>query len=835
MRDEMIADLRRSGITDDWVDAGRFSVLSSTEIKTLTGINVRSAGYAIPYLSIAGDALTHARYRLFDPDKNFRYVAPLGSSHRVYFPPAWAASDKDTLVITEGEKKAFAGTVAGIPTIGLCGVDMWHCPSESGKPRSPEKRLHPDLIEALQVKDWQRVVVVADSDAATNGSVKHALQTLARAIRLQQRIKAEFVIIDSPSEDQKIGLDDFLVNGGSYAGLLGRAGVPHGGIRVKVPYAAGPEGDPLHYKVPFIYGDEALFPPIWEEKAVERKEKGGDTSVEVVNKPMADTPAAWYDMTYRVLHVRDGKAVDDDPALPAEEADLLCGMTDARRPTTFMLPQERQQEFLEGLGVTGDVKKLKKVVAAMKRANPVIRTGIRSPGWVHVNGHDYYVAPGLSIKSQADSPDCEYLPRADAISERHEAAYVCGGDPASHNAAARALLQNSGVASAVAFAFAGALLKPLAQEGHAPEIGILHYGGANSSGRGKTSILRTIGGLAGSAAKPGEAGTLIRGWNTTENGLEAPLERANDAFLMLDELGQAPEHTDWKSLLYMTSNGSGKNRMTKGVQARKNLRWSASIISTGEMGMYEKLKGVEPPEGILFRVVEYDYQPHEVWDHVTAECEGDQRKIADVIDRNIGQLRHHHGYTYAHYVRYVMDHKRQLGEIYANTLDTLRCVVPDDATSAFARRAKTMALVITSAYVLAEVLGDTSIVDRAQQFTTHHLWSAGMRDICKSEPARAGEGVEAWLVSVIGAVQEGRVNGLFLTKTGDLCVTTAGVQEVARRTGIDAAGVRAGLKALGFDYKAVKAPLSSRSVKAWRSEGAWVDMTVSVEGDERPF
>jgi uncharacterized protein (DUF927 family) len=133
---------------------------------------------------------------------------------------------------------------------------------------------------------------------------------------------------------------------------------------------------------------------------------------------------------------------------------------------------------------------------------------------------------GKTIKNQ-HAKDCIYYNPISANTTK-EGFYTYGDRQKCIEFYRDLLAGSSGLAALAAFACAGALITPLTWEGANPEPGIIHLGGLG--GRGKTSALRLLAGMAGTPDPPRTIGSLIRTWRTTENGLEAPLERANDAF-----------------------------------------------------------------------------------------------------------------------------------------------------------------------------------------------------------------------------------------------------------------------------------------------------------------
>ena len=170
----------------------------------------------------AGEAKPFARIRyLQEPRtrKSFgrkkkvqRYTQPIDSGVFPYFPMGTAInwgevlSDKrQKIVITEGEKKALAGCLAGVPTVGLGGVFNF---LDGGA-----------LLPALQRVYWKSrdVYICFDSDAATNPMVMTAEARLAELLALKMGAKVHLVRLPDGENGDKQGIDDMIVNHGPAA------------------------------------------------------------------------------------------------------------------------------------------------------------------------------------------------------------------------------------------------------------------------------------------------------------------------------------------------------------------------------------------------------------------------------------------------------------------------------------------------------------------------------------------------------------------------------------------------------------------------------------------
>ncbi len=157
---EHLADLRKSGLSDETVRAHQFRSVPPATISKLLGFDnqkIRSA-MLIPYADPAGGFFDHVRMKIFPPLNGTKYLQPRGSAVRLYFPiptiPLLGAAQP--LWLVEGEKKAAAVAQVGLPAIGFAGIDAWH--------RAGTRELIPDfhficlagrVIELVPDGDWR--------------------------------------------------------------------------------------------------------------------------------------------------------------------------------------------------------------------------------------------------------------------------------------------------------------------------------------------------------------------------------------------------------------------------------------------------------------------------------------------------------------------------------------------------------------------------------------------------------------------------------------------------------------------------------------------------------
>lgn len=213
------ADLARSGLTLD--DAEREGIFAIDDASRVNPDFAAKPALIFPYRRFDGRPATferdgktllmcRARYlalRGLAPPKGRKYDQPKGSGVQIYFPRTldlaeFRSGDITDVCIVEGEKKAVALAKAGIPCIGLGGVDCFR----------QGKALHPDLESALA--KCERVYIVFDSDVATNPAIEAAEWRLAGDIALLGP-RVHLVRLPPASSGEKTGADDYLVANGA--------------------------------------------------------------------------------------------------------------------------------------------------------------------------------------------------------------------------------------------------------------------------------------------------------------------------------------------------------------------------------------------------------------------------------------------------------------------------------------------------------------------------------------------------------------------------------------------------------------------------------------------
>ena len=172
--------------------------------------------FALPYFDLDGKRDGFARYRYLEDirsgfdkvagKRQMRYAQVPGTVNQLYLPPLldwrkFAADTDASLIITEGELKAACATLHGVPTIGLGGVWCFRAASKG--------------LAAIPSFDWlqwegRKVVVLFDSDAATNSDIVRAESALCQLLHARGALPS-IARLPALTPTAKTGLDDFLI------------------------------------------------------------------------------------------------------------------------------------------------------------------------------------------------------------------------------------------------------------------------------------------------------------------------------------------------------------------------------------------------------------------------------------------------------------------------------------------------------------------------------------------------------------------------------------------------------------------------------------------------
>jgi putative DNA primase/helicase len=222
-----LVDLARSGITPETAKANRLTTVTDPH-KLGSWLNWKgpakdiAPAMAIPYYTPDRKFTEHIRIKPSKPrtdrvtGRPIKYESPLNSENRIYFPagvgPEVLADPTVPIIIVEGEKKAIALAQAGFVAVAVAGVWSW-CVKGEGDGRPKELITDFGLIKL----DGRRVVIIFDSDIATNDRVAWAEWYFAEALRAKGAIVVAVRLPDGADEDDpvakrpKVGADDYLV------------------------------------------------------------------------------------------------------------------------------------------------------------------------------------------------------------------------------------------------------------------------------------------------------------------------------------------------------------------------------------------------------------------------------------------------------------------------------------------------------------------------------------------------------------------------------------------------------------------------------------------------
>jgi uncharacterized protein DUF3854 len=196
---EHLADLRKSGLTDETIQAQYIRSVPPCLIPRLLGFDVRDVQSALlfPFRSPAGGFMDHVRIKVFPAltdrkGHTLKYLQRRGSAPRLYFVGSCideVLHGSGPLWLVEGEKKSLAVAQVGLPAVGFCGVQGWHTRGT--------RELLPEFA-ALRL-EGRLVQVVPDGDYETNPDVQRAVRRCADALRARGA-QPRRVVVPAPVE-----------------------------------------------------------------------------------------------------------------------------------------------------------------------------------------------------------------------------------------------------------------------------------------------------------------------------------------------------------------------------------------------------------------------------------------------------------------------------------------------------------------------------------------------------------------------------------------------------------------------------------------------------------
>ncbi|CDK97228.1 protein of unknown function [Magnetospirillum gryphiswaldense MSR-1 v2] len=186
------------------------------------------------------------------------------------------------------------------------------------------------------------------------------------------------------------------------------------------------------------------------------------------------------------------------------------------------------------------------------------------------------------------------------------------------------------------------------------------------SSTGKTLALQGFASVWGCGSDPqygaGRAG-LIERWNSTANGMEAMMAAYNGMGMAIDELGSNVEAA---ISIYNCVGGQGKFRMTETGEARKQHKWSTLVLSSGEIGMAERIQEVEQrtaKTGELIRMLDVPVGELPIRDNLSAD---ERRTHAEALKQNLGKCYGSAGPAFAQEMLTAFQTKKTLEQHFAD-------------------------------------------------------------------------------------------------------------------------------------------------------------------------
>ena len=213
---------------------------------------------------------------------------------------------------------------------------------------------------------------------------------------------------------------------------------------------------------------------------------------------------------------------------------------------------------------------------------------VNQTGWVK---ETTYLCPSFTVSSD-DSKDNFFM------QDCTETGYSISGTFEEWREQVADLCQNN---SLLTFSLCVALAPILLR--YFPEINTTIFHLVGRSSIGKTTALKVAASVWGNPKK------YIKQWRATGNAQEGIAEKHNDSLLILDEIGQANDK-DIQQTVYMIGNERGKSRMTVDAALRKTKSWRLLCLSSGEIGISEKIEatGERVHGGVLVRCIDIEAQ-----------------------------------------------------------------------------------------------------------------------------------------------------------------------------------------------------------------------------------
>jgi len=198
----------------DLEKTGLLKTVGSEEIEQLSGWRVDGPGL---YIGYPGNGTFVIRPDTPLPDGP-KYIHPKGEPNHVFVPPGLDLAKAQDLWITEGELKALAGSLQGLPIVALGGVWNWKTAGEEASLLAKGEKLKDkeSLLPELAQVSWagKRINLLYDSDIVPGHKARDAFPRLAEQLYRLGAEEVRILTLPPGDESQKVGLDDFILDRG---------------------------------------------------------------------------------------------------------------------------------------------------------------------------------------------------------------------------------------------------------------------------------------------------------------------------------------------------------------------------------------------------------------------------------------------------------------------------------------------------------------------------------------------------------------------------------------------------------------------------------------------
>jgi len=626
----------------------------------------------------------------------------------------------------------------GINSISLLNEKSWL--NDDSNP-NPSSLINSEIMDSCKNKN----VVIISKEKSNN------LRILARAISHQVFVKSvKYSEIQGAFNTvaEWVSADNELFR--NFCDSL--RGFENPGIRLKVPYAEHGDDSYLHYLIPYEVKAKPVMPKIMIEAY--DKDEG------VILKP-TNAPYLWLKRNLIVLSSDgNGNYSTNDSDNPAEVLSEAEGITDDRRRVIAKLRASdlSEKEGIGHFGISGSPAEFLKIARAQRNSRMISNVMVASEkGWLKVDGKLHYLYGSTSITPPGEQ---QVLPNLSNDMEGVKQAGAYGSNDEWEKTTKALIQTNPFQASVMGFAIASAGLDFIGDA----EPGVLHVYGDSSAG--KTTTLQIAASLIGRATNPRDPSSWIRGWRTTDNGLEKPLADSNHSPLMLDEIHAAPSRTDWQATAYMIANGRGKERMKHTTEARKTSTWSLNVISSGEVSMSEKIRSStkgQVPGGLSFRVIDIyaggiklidlNDSNKDLWSKTFGRKIENNAQLAEAIETTYCE---NYGHFWPKLINWLRDTDGQeYIEMYEHYRKAAMEFLPNDASTIAQRRTKHVAGAMAGLNSMVRLLGieDTKegmeTLKNALEWSLNNILSAGLDNISGTEAETIRESIQSEIIANI--------------------------------------------------------------------------------------